>query len=111
MLRKSLVFVVMGTVMFLLAATSSAQVPTVMNYQGKLTTASGGCLNDTVQMTFTIYADDQGTVDEWSESHSQVIVKEGVFSVLLGSQGSAIPASLFDGSIKYLGFRWKKIRR
>ncbi len=104
MLRKSLVFVVMGTVMFLLAAVSSAQVPTVMSYQGKLTGASGGCLNDTVQMTFTIYADSFGTAVEWAETQTEVVVKEGVFSVLLGSVNH-IPGgdTVFDGTVKYLG--------
>jgi hypothetical protein len=104
MLRKSFVFVVMGTVMFLLAATSSAQVPTLMSYQGKLTSASGGCVNDTVQMTFTIYADSFGTTSEWTETQTEVVVREGVFSVLLGSVNH-IPGgdTVFDGSIKYLG--------
>jgi len=94
---------VMGAVMFLFAGVSSAEVPGVMNYQGKMTTASGGCLNDTVQMTFTIYADSFGTTSEWTETQTEVIVKEGVFSVLLGSVDSPIPPSIFDGSIKYLG--------
>jgi len=74
----------------------------MISYQGKLTTASGGCLNDTVQMTFTIYSDSLGTSSEWAETQPEVIVKEGVFSILLGSVDS-IPASVFDGSIKYLG--------
>ncbi len=103
MLRKSFVFLVIGAVMFVLSGVSSAEVPGVMNYQGKLTTASGGCLNDTVQMTFTIYADSFGTTAEWTETQTEVIVKEGVFSVLLGSVDSPIPPSVFDGSIKYLG--------
>ncbi|MGB2805008.1 MAG: hypothetical protein WBD64_08960 [Candidatus Zixiibacteriota bacterium] len=103
MLRRSFVFLVMGTVMFLLSGVSSAEVPNVMNYQGKLTTASGGCVNDTVQMTFTIYDDEFGTTAEWTETQYDVAIKEGVFSVLLGNAGSPIPASVFDGSVKYLG--------
>ena len=102
MLRKSFVLVVMGTVIFFLCSVSSADVPDSVNYQGKLTTAAGGCLNDTVQMTFTIYADESGTVSEWSETQTQVVVKEGIFSVVLGSVNS-LPHSLFDGSVKYLG--------
>jgi hypothetical protein len=76
----------------------------MINYQGKLTTASGGCLNDTVQMTFTIYADESGTMSEWSETQTQVEVKEGIFHVLLGSV-NPLPASIFDGTVKYLGVR------
>jgi hypothetical protein len=102
MARTSFVFLVMGTVIFFLCSLSSADVPHMINYQGKLTTATGGCLNDTVSMTFTIYSDDQGTVVDWTETQNSVIVKEGIFNVLLGSANS-ISASVFDGSIKYLG--------
>ena len=102
MQRKSFVLMVMGTVMFFLCSISSADVPDSVNYQGKLTTASGGCLNDTVQMTFTIYADAFGIVSEWSETQTQVEVKEGIFNVLLGSV-NPLPTSIFDGTAKYLG--------
>ena len=104
MQRKSFVLLVMGTVVFFLCSISSADVPDSINYQGKLTTAQGGCLNDTVSMTFTIYSDDQGTVVDWTEIQNSVIVKEGIFNVLLGSV-NPLPASLFDGSVKYLGVK------
>ncbi len=83
-------------------ADSGGAVPSLINYQGKLTTADGGCLNDTVFMTFTIYSDDQGTVVDWTEVQDSVIVKEGIFNVLLG-RVNPIPDTVFDGSIKYLG--------
>ncbi len=102
MIRKNFVFLAMGMLIILLCSASSADVPDSINYQGKLTTASGGCLNDTVQMTFTIYADESGTVSEWSETQTQVEVKDGIFNVLLGSV-NPLPASIFDGSGKYLG--------
>ena len=102
MARKSFVLLVTGIVIFFLCSISSADVPHMINYQGKLTTATGGCLNDTVSMTFTIYSDSLGTSDEWSETQDEVVVKEGIFSVLLGSVDS-IPALVFDGSTKYLG--------
>ena len=102
MARKSLVFLAVGMVMFFFASVSSADVPDSINYQGKLTTASGGCLNDTVQMTFAIYADESSTDPEWSETQTAVEVKEGIFNVLLGSV-NPLPASIFDGTAKYLG--------
>jgi hypothetical protein len=102
MARRSLVFLVMGTLLFLFHSVSSAAVPEMINYQGKLTTASGGCLNDTVEMTFSIYPDTLGSPADWTETQSQVIVQNGIFSVLLGSANS-ISASVFDGGIKYLG--------
>jgi hypothetical protein len=81
---------------------SSADVPPMVNYQGKLTTAAGGCLHDTLEMIFTIYSDSLGISSEWTETQTEVVVKAGVFSVLLGSVDS-IPASVFDGGVKYLG--------
>ena len=102
MVRRSFVFLATGVMIVCLCSVSSAVVPDKINYQAKLATSGGGCLNDTVSMTFTIYADDEGTVVEWTEDQDSVIVKEGIFNVLLGSV-NPIPTSVFDGSTKYLG--------
>jgi hypothetical protein len=95
---------VIGALLVLLATLSSAQVPQMINYQGKLTTPAGAPVNDTLHMVFTIYADTGGTNLLWAESQSAVIVEKGVFNVLLGSVDS-IPYSVFDGSIRYLGVK------
>jgi hypothetical protein len=102
MLRRIIVFLATGMVVFLFVCSASAEVPHMVNYQGKLTTASGGCVNDTVQMTFSIYPDTLGSPADWTETQNDVIIREGVFNVLLGSAIS-IPSSVLDGSIKYLG--------
>jgi hypothetical protein len=105
MARSILSFIVVwGALILFIGPVSYGDVPHMINYQGKLTTASGGCLNDTVQMTFTIYADDVGSIVEWSETQTEVVVKEGIFNVLLGAVDT-IPLAVFDGSIKYLGVR------
>lgn len=85
-------------------AFSEASVPPLLNYQGKLATSDGGCLNDTVQMTFSIYPDTLDSPADWSETQSEVIVKDGIFNVLLGIVDS-LPSSVFNGSIKFLGVR------
>ncbi len=102
MARNTFVFLVVGGVSLLLCSVSSAGVPHMINYQGKLTTASGGCLNDTVQMTFSIYPDTLGSPADWTETQTEVTVKEGIFNVLLGAVDT-IPQTVFDGNIKYLG--------
>jgi hypothetical protein len=106
MIRKGIVFLAMGALVFFLFSASFAEIPRMINYQGKLTTAGGGCLNDTVQMTFSIYPDSLGSPYDWTETQMQVIVMEGIFSVLLGSV-HPIPGgdTIFDGSVKYLGVR------
>ena len=110
MVRRSIVFLAVGMVVFFYAGVASADVPHMISYQGKLTTASGGCLNDTVQMTFSIYPDTLGSPADWFETQMQVVVQEGIFNVLLGAVDT-IPRAVFDGSVKYLGFRWRLIRR
>ncbi|MGB2805396.1 MAG: tail fiber domain-containing protein [Candidatus Zixiibacteriota bacterium] len=102
MVRKSFVLMVMGTVILLLCSISFADVPHMVNYQGKLTDSGGGLVNDTVQMTFSIYPDTLGSPADWSETQTQVIVENGIFNVLLGAVDT-IPSAVFDGNVKYLG--------
>ena len=101
---KSKLFFMVGGLMLVLFSYSSAQIPQMINYQGKLTNAQGAPLNTTVQMVFSIYADTITPTPLWSETHSAVVVEKGVFNVLLGSVDS-IPYSVFDGSIRYLGVK------
>jgi hypothetical protein len=83
---------------------SSAQVPQMINYQGKLTTPAGAPVNDTLQMVFSIYSDEGGTNLLWTETQPTVEVLKGVFNVLLGNV-TPIPYSVFDGSVRYLGVK------
>jgi hypothetical protein len=101
MARRGFVSLTVGMMVFF-ASIASADVPHMISYQGKLTTAAGGCLNDTVQMTFSIYPDTLGSPADWSETQTEVVVKEGIFNVLLGAVDT-IPSALFGGNIKYLG--------
>jgi hypothetical protein len=59
-------------------------------------------VNDTVEMTFSIYPDTLGSPADWSETQTQVIVENGIFNVLLGAVDT-IPQAVFDGNVKYLG--------
>jgi hypothetical protein len=83
---------------------SSAEVPQMINYQGRLTDSAGAPLDTTVSMRFRIYADSTTSTYLWAETHSSVTVDEGLFNVLLGS-GTAIPDSVFNGSTRYLGIK------
>ncbi len=67
------------------ANTLSAQVPQLINYQGKLVDAGGDPLVGTYSILFTIYDSESGGTSLWSETHSSVNVTDGVFQVLLGS--------------------------
>ncbi|HVP36144.1 MAG TPA: hypothetical protein VMT04_04035, partial [Terriglobales bacterium] len=81
-----------------------AEVPKIINYQGKLTTPQGALFNDTLAMTFSIYADSTGGTALWTETQTTVKVEFGVFSVMLGSV-NPIPEAVFDGNTRYLGLK------
>jgi hypothetical protein len=76
-------------------------VPQLIKYQAYLTDDVGNPLNDTVEITFSIYADAGGSTLLWTETHISVTVTGGIFNVILGSV-TAFPEDLFDGDC-YLG--------
>lgn len=80
-----------------------AQDSVLISYQGRLTDDVSTPIDGSTNLTFSIY----GIIDEtsvilWSESHTGVILSEGLFSVILGSQ-TALPDSVFNGEDRYLG--------
>jgi len=83
---------------------SYAAVPTKINYQGYLTDASGTPINGNVNILFRIYSSPSTTTSLWSETQNNISVTDGYFSALLGSV-TAVPASVFDGSDRYLGVK------
>jgi hypothetical protein len=77
-----------------------AQVPMLVNYQGRLTDLSGSPRNGTFTMTFAFFdaataGNKLPTGSPWEETQS-VQVANGAFNVLLGSV-TALPSSLFSG--------------
>lgn len=79
---------------------SNAQVPQLINYQGKLKDASGNPVDDTVKMQFSMYDAETGGTGLWAETQT-VQVTDGLFNVLLGSV-NPIPYSVFSGAEVYL---------
>ena len=61
---------------------AEAQVPDKINYQGLLTTASGGPVAGPVQMVFTLY--DGGGTQKYTETQT-VTLTNGVFNVTIGN--------------------------
>jgi len=82
-----------------LALHANADVPQLLNYQGRLTDPSGNPKNGTFTMEFAVYHAETGGNQlppgtPWSETQN-VTVTDGVFNVLLGSV-TALPANLFE---------------
>jgi hypothetical protein len=82
----------------------TAGVPGLINYQGRLTNATGGPLDTTVTLTFTICGDSLGVSSLWTEVHPSVTVSDGLFQVILGSVSSLVQ-NIFDGNMRWLSVR------
>lgn len=80
-----------------------ADVPQMINYQGKLLQPSGAPVPDGgYNMQFAIYDVPTGGVALWFDNYSSVQVKNGLFSVLLGS-AKPITETVFASSDRYFG--------
>lgn len=98
------------SVLFAIAPTTPAgaitTVPTKMNFQGRLTDASGNIMPDgTYNMTFRIFDASTAGTQQWSEvravsAGTGVQVTNGLFSVRLGD-ATSLPANLFTNTSLY----------
>lgn len=91
---------------FMMAASAAAQDRVVIPYQGLLTDSGGGSVNPgaPLALTFNVYRAREGGTPEWSETHENVAVVGGRFSVLLGDT-VPFPEDLgvFFGRTVYVG--------
>lgn len=85
--------------------TSAASIganATTVNYQGRLADTTGSPLNGNYNITFTIFNALEGGDALWSESHTNVQVSNGLFSLGLGSlTPGGVPLILW-GEDRYL---------
>jgi hypothetical protein len=81
-----------------------AAVPQVINYQGRLTDASGNPVADNNYLIkFKIYGSAAGNDSLWSSGFQTVAVANGLFTYKLGTP-TAFPQDLFvTGTSRYLG--------
>jgi hypothetical protein len=71
-------------ILVLPAALCLAEIPRMINYQGMLT-EEGDPITDTLDLEFGIYTQEAGGTPEWSETHTQVPIIDGLFNVILGN--------------------------
>lgn len=81
MLQKGVIFFVF---LFFAGIAAHSQVPRLISYQGYLTDASGVALNGSFNVTFNLYAAQNGGTALWSETQN-VTVSKGLFNANLGS--------------------------
>ncbi|HET6175647.1 MAG TPA: hypothetical protein VFE61_01865 [Candidatus Sulfotelmatobacter sp.] len=87
------------------SAASNATVPTLVNFSGTLTDASGKPLTGVVGVTFSLYKDDQISSPLWIETQNVQPDRLGRYTVALGStRGTGLPADIFvAGEARWLG--------
>lgn len=73
-----------------LLQTGWGQVPRTISYQGVLKDTGGALVNNTLTITFSLYDVETGETTIWSELQS-VVVSQGVFSVILGTDTLSNP--------------------
>jgi hypothetical protein len=86
-----------------LVASAHAKVPGTLTHQGRLYSSAMGNppVSGSLSVTFAIYDAATGGTMLWTETH-QITFDNGYFSAELGST-TAFPATVFDGSTRYLG--------
>ncbi len=88
----------------LAGAIVTAEVPQLINYQGRLTNPDGSpVVDNNYQIAFAIYDQPTGGAVLWSNSPQTVSVENGLFTYQLGSV-SSLPDSLFRlDTLRWLG--------
>ena len=79
-----------------LAQVANANTPEMMHFQGLLLDTNGQPVNGPTELVFSLYPAENAISSFWSESHNNVDVIDGVYSVELGST-TPITASSLDG--------------
>jgi len=63
----------------------SADIPHLINYQGRLTDKDNQPLDGTYTITFRLYDSPSGGNLLWSETHSNISISKGLLNIILGS--------------------------
>jgi hypothetical protein len=78
--------------------TTATTVPPLMNFQGRLARQDGTPVPDgTYTLAFRVFDAPTGGALRWGQSISSVVVRNGVFSLLLGN-GNPLDAATFNGT-------------
>lgn len=104
MRNVNLIIAVACILFFATPTMSHADVPQMINYQGRLTDSEGGPVKDSnYAVTFRIYNQAEGGEIIWDEEDT-VSTQNGLFSLILG-QNNPMHDSVFNESTRYLGIQ------
>lgn len=92
----------LAVALLLILPLTHAAVPNLINYQGVVTDTAGEPLDGNYAMAFVMWTSSTGGTIRWQEEHASVKVTEGLFAVLLGSQGTPLTDSVLKTSQAWL---------
>jgi len=95
--------IILCVVLLVFALSLLAEVPQLINYQGKILDDNGLPVNGVLNITFKIYDTETNGTVLWYETQN-VTVMEGVFNVLIGSVETFLN-TLFDEAERYLAIQ------
>jgi len=97
--------IILFFVLMILSGIAMGQVPQLINYQALLIDPATGqsVPDDTYLIAFSLYNVASGGSIIWTEAHN-VVTKNGLYSVLLGSVAPLTP-EILSGPEKYLGIK------
>lgn len=88
----------------IMASVATAEIPSMINFQGRLTRDDGSPLDTTVTIWFYIYDAETGGSLKWTETHPGVTVTNGLFNIMLGSINQ-LPNGIFGGPDRWLAIQ------
>ncbi|RKX24878.1 MAG: hypothetical protein DRP45_07205 [Candidatus Zixiibacteriota bacterium] len=105
-MRQTLKIAAILTLIVALGSVAVAEVPQVINYQGRLTDANGDAVVDgNYLIKFTIYDSETGDNNLWSSDYRQITIVDGLFAYALGDT-VALPDDLFEiDTTRFLGIK------
>lgn len=80
-----LMLLLIGSIVCSQWSIARAEVPHLINYQGRLTDTNGAPLNGSYNITLRIYDAETAGNLLWEETQTGIVIQKGIFSILLGS--------------------------
>jgi hypothetical protein len=80
----------------LAAPLNASYAPSTLGFEGWLADSAGQPLTDQHSLTFRLYSQATAGSALWTETYSNYMIRDGLYSVQLGSI-TALPAAAFDG--------------
>ena len=97
-INKQIKIILLITIIIFKLMNIASAVPMNISYQGFILDNNGSPINSSVSITFNLYSKEVDNQSLWNETHTEVIVTDGIFNVILGTE-NAFTNDLFDNDL------------